>query len=62
VANEIQADMQLYQKGITPTDIKKIIWKKFGVTIKYWKAWHARGIALEILHGNYEDSYMKVPQ
>lgn len=62
IAQMIEEDMRLHHTSYTPRDITKKVWHKWSVSIKYWKVWHARGFALENVHGNYEMSYMKVPE
>ena len=54
-------DMKMHHTSYTARDIMKMVWLRYTVSIKYWKAWHVRGLALENVHGNYETSYMKVP-
>ncbi|CAH9067983.1 unnamed protein product [Cuscuta europaea] len=54
--------MKLHHKSYTPRDIIAIAWSRWTININYWKAWHARLLALEHVHGNYEKSYAQVPE
>lgn len=60
IAKMIVDDMKLH--NYSARDIVKLVWKKFNLRIKYWQAWNARTYALELVHGNYEDNFMKVPE
>lgn len=62
VAAMIEDEMRMHHSSFTPRDIVKLVWHKYGCTITYWLAWKARGKALERIHGNYEESYAKVPE
>ncbi|KAL6519612.1 hypothetical protein OROMI_032888 [Orobanche minor] len=61
IANVIEDEIKRHHTSFTGKDIIKLVWHKFHVTINYWKAWFARGKALENLYGNYEESYMRIP-
>lgn len=54
IVKMIDEDMKMHYISYTARDIIKIVWHRYTVSIKYWKAWHARGLALKIVHGNYE--------
>lgn len=62
IATKVEQQMRLHHKSYTPQDIIQEMWHLFQLKVKYWQAWHARAIALERVHGNYNDSYTKVPE
>lgn len=62
IAKIIEEDMKMHHTSYTSRDIIKIVWHRWTVSINYWKDWHARGLALENVYGNYEASYMRVPE
>lgn len=49
-------------KGFTPWEVKVWLWRTEQVKVSYQKAWRALSKALEIVYGNYEASYAKVPR
>ena len=59
-AKMIEQDMRMHYTSFTARDIVKLVWNRYNVSINYWKGWHARSLALENVHGNYELSYLKV--
>lgn len=61
IALLIEDEIKRHHTSFTGGDIIKLVWHKYQVSINYWKAWFARGKALEKLYGNYETSYMRVP-
>ncbi|KAA0065926.1 protein FAR-RED ELONGATED HYPOCOTYL 3-like [Cucumis melo var. makuwa] len=46
----------------TPKDIVHYIRAEHGLSISYQKAWRAREVALDDIHGSPEDSYKMIPQ
>ena len=61
VAKQLEEDVRVHQKSYTVRDIVIECWKRFTVTISYWVAWSARWKVMELIHGNYEKSYVKSP-
>ncbi|KAL5709790.1 hypothetical protein ACHQM5_020435 [Ranunculus cassubicifolius] len=62
IAEEIEEDVRVHQRSFRPKEIIKVMTSRHFVRPKYWQAWHARAIALDKVHGSYEDSYKKIPQ
>ncbi|KAF6173209.1 hypothetical protein GIB67_012550 [Kingdonia uniflora] len=61
IAKMIEPELRAHQSYM-PCNIQAEIWKQYGVKISYWVAWRGRAKALEIIHGNYNQSYIQVPQ
>jgi MULE transposase domain/MuDR family transposase/SWIM zinc finger len=49
-------------KGPTPKEIQSSVRHDFGCELSYWRAWRARGAALEKKRGNYELGYAVLPE
>lgn len=62
ITKMIEQDMRMHHTSFTARDIVKLVWHRYNVSINYWKGWHARSFALENVYGNYELSYLKVPE
>ncbi|KAF5191344.1 Mudr family transposase, partial [Thalictrum thalictroides] len=62
IAKVIEKKMRMHYRSFRTRDVMSIIWRKHQLRIKYWQAWKAKGLALEMVHGNYEESYAKVAE
>lgn len=62
IARKIEQLMRVHHMSLTPQSIVAEIWSKYALNVKYWQAWNARGMALALIHGNYEEGYAKVPE
>ncbi|KAL5720223.1 hypothetical protein ACHQM5_012906 [Ranunculus cassubicifolius] len=62
IAEKIEKAMRIHHRTFTPAEIIDYIWLHHQLDIKYWQAWNSKMIALEKLHGNYDESFRMVPE
>ncbi|GAA0171068.1 hypothetical protein LIER_41077 [Lithospermum erythrorhizon] len=44
-----------------PVEIKEMLERVYGIKISYWKAWKAKEIAMQLVRGKPEESFMGLP-
>ncbi|KAL5730101.1 hypothetical protein ACHQM5_002968 [Ranunculus cassubicifolius] len=62
IVGKLEKPMRIHHRSFTPAEVIDYIWLEFQLDILYWQAWHSRSLALEKVHGNYDESYRKVPE
>lgn len=62
IATVIEEQIRMHHRVFTPKDVIAEMWFQHKVQIKYWQGWNAMQIALERVHGSYEESYLQVPE
>ncbi|KAL5711197.1 hypothetical protein ACHQM5_021682 [Ranunculus cassubicifolius] len=61
VALKLEDEVRLHYQCYKPREIVLAVWDKWATNISYFTAWKARTKIMELIHGNYEDSYRVAP-
>lgn len=62
VAQILEEDVKVHHKTYKSRDIVLEVWSRFGVSVSYWIGWSFRWKIMELIHGNYEQSYRDTPK